>query len=100
MRFGYTLAVAALLAASPAMAQVVIGTGDPNAASAHQYQADQDRSAGRANMDAARQEEAMGNYGAAARDREAAHEDWHAAHHQQRDADRDGNGGVTFEFGR
>jgi hypothetical protein len=99
MRIGYTVAVAALLAGTPAMAQVMIGGGDPGAAQQHQYQADQDRAAGRQTMEAAHQEAAMGNYGAAERDREAAHQDWHAAHHQEHDADRDSSGGVSIQLG-
>ena len=100
MRIGYAMAVTAILAASPAMAQITIGGGDPYASSQHQYQADQDRAAGRQNMEAAHQEAAMGNYGAAERDREAAHEDWRASHHQEHDADRDNNGGVTVRLGQ
>jgi hypothetical protein len=98
MRMGYAVAVAALLAGTPAMAQVVISGGDPNAAQ-HQAQSDQDRAAGRQNMEAAHQEAAAGNYGAAAQDQAAAHQDWHAAHHEQHDADRDGSGGVTVQIG-
>jgi hypothetical protein len=100
MHIGYAMAAAALLAATPAMAQITIGGGDPNAAQAHQYQSDQDRAAGRQNMEAAHQEAAMGNYGAAERDQQAAHEDWHAAHHQEHDADRDSRSGATVQIGR
>ena len=46
MRIGYAVAVAALLAGTPVMAQVIISGGDPIAAQQHQYQADQDRAAG------------------------------------------------------
>ena len=99
MRISYAVAVTALLASAPAMAQVIIGGGDPNAAAQHQYQADQDRAAGRQNMQASRDEAAMGNYGAAERDRQAAHQDWHAANHQEHDADRDSSGGVTVQLG-
>jgi hypothetical protein len=97
MRIGYAVAVAAFLAGTPVMAQqVVIGAPDNGAARSHQYQADQDRSAGHQNMEAAHQEAAQGNYGAAARDQQAAHEDWHAAHHQEHDATRDASGGVVI----
>jgi len=99
MRVSYALAVAAFLAATPAMAQVSITTGNGDSAQ-HQYDANQDRAAGHANMEASHQEAAMGNYGAAARDREAAHEDWHAAHHQEHAADRDANSGVTLRVGQ
>jgi len=99
MRIGYALAVAAFLAASPAMAQLSITSGNDDAAH-HQYNADRDRAAGRANMEASHQEAAMGNYGNAARDREAAHEDWHAAHRQDHAANRDANSGVTVRLGQ
>ena len=100
MRIGYAMAVAAFLAAAPAMAQVSITTGNDDSAR-HEYNAQQDRAAGHANMQAAHQEAAMGNYGNAERDREAAHEDWHAAHHQDHAADRDANnGGVTVRLGQ
>lgn len=100
MRIGYVAAVAAMLAAPPALAQVIIGGGDPNAASAHQYNADRDRDAGRANMEASRDAAAHGDYYAAQRYRDAARQDWHAAHHEQYDADRDNSGGVVMQFGR
>ena len=99
MRIGYAAAVAALLAGSPAMAQVVIGTPDNGAAQQHQNQADQDRALGRENMDAARQQAAMGNYGAAQQDQQQAHQDWHAAHRQEHAADRDSSGGVVVQLG-
>lgn len=100
MRIGYIVAVAAMLAGTPAMAQVVIGGGDPNAAAAHQYNADRAREAGRANMEASREAAAHGDYDAAERYRDAAHQDWHAAHHEQHRADRDRSGGVEMQFGR
>jgi len=98
MRFGYAITVAAFLAATPAMAQLTVTNGNDEAAH-HQYNADRDRAAGRADMEASHQEAAMGNYGSAQRDREAAHEDWHAAHHEEHHADRDANGGVTVRLG-
>jgi len=99
MRISCAVAVAALLAGTPAMAQVVISGGDNGAAAQHQAQADQDRAAGRQNMQAAHQEAAQGNYAAAAQDQAAAHQDWHAAHHQEHDADRDSGSGVTVQIG-
>jgi hypothetical protein len=96
MRIGYAVAVATLLAGTPAMAQqVIIGGSDPGAARQHDYQSDQDRAAGRQETNDARQQAAEGNYGNAARDQQAAHQDWHAAHQQQHDADRDASGGVV-----
>ena len=100
MRIGYAVTVAAMLAGTPAMAQVIIGGGDPNAAAAHEYNADRARDAGRANMEASREAAARGDYYMAERYRDAAHEDWRAAHHEQRDADRDRSGGMVFQFGR
>jgi len=100
MRICYALTVAAMLAASPAMAQVIIGGGDPNAGAAHQYNADRDRDAGRANMEASRDAAAHGDYYDAERYRDAARQDWHAAHHEQYDANRDNSGGVVMQFGR
>jgi hypothetical protein len=101
MRIGYAVAVAALLASTSAMAQVTITTGgsDPYAAQQHQYQSDRDRTAGRQEMNDARQQAAVGNYGAAAHDQQAAHQDWHAAQHQEHDAQRDESGGVTVQLG-
>lgn len=99
MRIGYAVAVAALLASTSAMAQITIGGGDPNDAQRHEWRANQDRGEGRQEMNDARQQAAMGNYGAAAQDQQAARQDWHAAHDQQRDAQRDDNGGVSVQFG-
>lgn len=98
MRIGYVIAAAAFLAASPAMADVVISSGPGDAGAAHQYQANQDRAAGHANMEAAHEQAAEGNYGNAARDRAAAHEDWHAARHQQFQANRDNDSGTTVQI--
>lgn len=98
MRTGYAAVMASLLASAPAMAQMVIG-GD-NDSARHEYQADQDRAAGRQEMGQARANAARGDYAAAARDQQAAHQDWHAAHHERHDADRDSNGGVTVQLGR
>ncbi len=99
MRIGYAAALAAFLAATPAMAQLTI-TNSNDEFARHEYNANQDHAAGRQNMEAAHQEAAMGNYGAAARDQQAAHEDWHAAHHQRYDANRDANSGVTLHIGQ
>ncbi|WP_158924035.1 hypothetical protein [Acidisphaera sp. S103] len=97
MRMGYIVAMAGLLAAGPAMAQVVITTPNNGAAAAHEYQSDQARSAGHQNMDAARANAAVGNYSAAEQDKAAAHQDFHAAHHEEHKADRDSSGGVTLQ---
>ena len=92
MRITYALAVAGLFAGAPAMAQVVIATPGNGSATAHDYQADQDRAAGHQNMDAARANAAVGNYGAAAQDQAAARADMHAAHHEEHAAERDSSG--------
>jgi hypothetical protein len=99
MRFGYAVALAAFFAAAPAVAQLTVTNGNDESAR-HEYNANQDRAAGRQNMEAAHQEAAMGNYRSAARDQQAAHEDWHAAHHQQYDSNHDANSGVTLHIGQ
>lgn len=98
MRIGYAVAVAALLAGTPAMAQVIVGGGD-NDSTRHEYRADQDRAAGRQEMNDARHEAARGDYRDASRDQAEAHQDWKGARHQEHDADRDSNGGVRVEVG-
>jgi hypothetical protein len=77
VRISYVFALDATLAASPALAQVIVTTPG-NDAAAHQYQAKQDRAAGWQDMRAARENGAMGNYAAAAQDQAAARESWHA----------------------
>jgi hypothetical protein len=91
MRTAYALGLAAFLAATPAMAQVVIGGGD---ASRHEAQAQQDRGAAQQDSAAARQRAAVGDYRGAARDQQEAQQERHAANHQERKADRDDNGTV------
>ncbi len=94
MRIGHIVAGLALLAATPALAQVVVTT--PGADSGyHQYRADQSREAAHQDMRAARANAAAGNYAAAAQDQEAAHQNWHAAHHEERRAERDATGRVV-----
>jgi hypothetical protein len=83
MRIGYIVAMAGLLACSPAMAQVVITAPNNGAAAVHEDRADQARDAGHQNMDAARANAAVGNYSAAAQDQAAAHQDMHAAHQEE-----------------
>lgn len=94
MRTAYIVAFAASLFATPAMAQVIIQT--PNGdASRHQMQADQDRSAARAEHQQAQIDAANGNYGAAAEAQRDAHQDWHAARRQDERAN-DGSGAVVI----
>ena len=97
MRISYIVAMAGLLASAPAMAQVVITTPNDGAAAAHDNQADQNRSAGHQDMNAARGNAAVGNYSAAAQDQAAAHENFRAAHHEEHKADRDSTGSVILK---
>jgi hypothetical protein len=94
MRTVSALAVAAILAASPATAQVIIQT--PNGDSArHEYRAEQDRSDARMERQEAQRRAAVGDYqGAAEADRDA-HRDWRDAHRQQYRAQQD-SGGVII----
>jgi hypothetical protein len=94
MRTAYIVAFAASLFAVPAMGQVVIETPNPNAAQ-HQMQADQDRSAARAEHQQAQMDAAMGNYGAAAQAQSDARQDWHAARRQDERAN-DSSGAVVI----
>ena len=96
MRTADAFGLAAFLAVSPAMAQVIIGGGNNDAA--HEAQAQQDRADARQDMNQARRDAAVGNYGAAAQEQRDAHHDWRQAQHQQHDADRDGNHGVTVQI--
>src|SRR5262249_43151448 len=82
MRTVYAFGLAAFLAGSPAMAQVIIGGGD-NDAARHEAQAQQDRADAHQDMNQARRDAAMGNYGAAAQEQHDARSDWRQAHHQQ-----------------
>ncbi len=99
MRIGYAMAAAALLAATPAMAQITIGGGDRDAARRTSINADRDRTAGRQNMEAAHRRRRWATIAPRIATKQAAHEDWHAAHHQEHDADRDSRGGVTVQLG-
>jgi hypothetical protein len=99
MRIGYAVAVAALLAGTPAMADFSITAGGDNASARHAYRADQDRAAGRQEMNEARGEAARGDYRDAARDQAEARQDWRAARQQDHAADRDDNDGVRLRIG-
>jgi hypothetical protein len=96
MRISYAAAVAAMLAGTPAMAQVIVGDND---AARHEQHADQDRSAGRQEMNEARHEATRGDYRDAARDQAEAHQDLNAARHQNHEADHDRGSGVRVEVG-
>ena len=72
MRTFYSLGLAAFLMTSPAMAQVVIGGGD-NDAARHDQRAQQDRMNAHQDAMQAHRDAAMGNYGDAAREQREAH---------------------------
>jgi hypothetical protein len=96
MRTAYAFGLAAFLAASPAMAQLVINGGGTDAAR-HDQRAQQDRTDAHQDMRQAHRDAAMGNYGAAAQAQGDARSDWHQAQHQQHDANRDSSGGVSVQ---
>ncbi len=98
MRTAYAFGLAAFLAVSPAMAQVIIGGGGDNDAARHEAHAQQDRADAHQYINQARRDAAVGNYGAAAQAQSDARHDWRQAQHQQHDADRDSNGGVTVQI--
>ena len=97
MRIGIPVVLAAALAATPAMAQLVIRTDDADSAR-HQYEANQSRADAHQEMNEARDKAAVGDYRGAAHEQAEARRDWHHARREQRDANRD-NGGVRVEIG-
>jgi hypothetical protein len=97
MRKAYALGLAAFLAASPAMADVVIGGG--NDAARHDQRAMQDRSAAQQDSAEARERAAVGDYRGAAREQNEAQHELRDANHQDRKADRDDHSGVKLEIG-
>ena len=98
MRTIYSLTLAAFLAASPAMAQMVIGGGD-NDAARHDRRAQEQRMDAHQDAEHARREAEMGNYGAAAHEQREARHEWHHANRQEHDADRDANSGLNIQLG-
>ncbi len=92
MRTAYALGLAAFLAASPAMADVVIGGGDHDAVR-HEQRADQDRAAARHDQAEAQRHAAVGDYRGAAREQNEARHESRDAIHQERKADSDDHGG-------
>lgn len=97
MRTVYAIGMAAFLAASPAMADVVIGGGD-NDSARHEQRAMQDRAAARHDSNEARERAAAGDYRGAAREQNEARQEWRDANHQERHADHDDNG-VRIQLG-
>ena len=94
MRVGHVVGVLALLAGTPAMAQVVVTTPAAPASGYHQDRADESREAAHQDMRAAHANAAVGNYGAAAADQQAARENRHVAHHEEHQVMRDSSGNV------
>ncbi len=94
MRSTYAVAIAALLATGPAMAQVVIQTPDPDAAR-HEQRADQDRANARLEHQDAQRRAAMGDYRGAAEAQRDAHHDWRNAQRNEHRAD-EGSGAVII----
>ena len=82
MRSIYATAFAAMLAAGPAMGQVVIQTQNPDAAR-HEQRAAQDRADARWEHQEAQRRAAMGDYAGAAEAQRDARRDWHSAHRQE-----------------
>ena len=96
MRKLYSFGLVAFLAATPAMAQVVIG-GD-NDAARHEWSTDQDRMRAHRDHREARRDAEMGDYRGAARDQRDAHRDWREANRQDYRTDRD-NDRPSIVFG-
>ena len=96
MRRTCIVAITAMLAATPAMSQVIIQTPNPDSAR-HEQRAMQDRAdACWAHREAERRA-AMGDYQGAAEAQREARRDWHDARRQEHRAQEDSN---TFVFGR
>jgi hypothetical protein len=94
MRSTYAVAIAALLAAGPAMGQVIIQTPDPDAAR-HEQRADQDRANAQWEHQEAQRRAAIGDYRGAADARRDAHHDWRDAQHHEHRAE-DGSSAVLI----
>ena len=94
MRSTYAVAIAALLAAGPAMSQVIIQTPDPDAAR-HEQRADQDRANAHFEQQEAQRRAAMGDYHGAAEAQRDAHHDWRDAQRNDHRAD-EGAGAVVI----
>ena len=94
MRSTYAVAIAAMLAAAPAMGQVIIQTPDPDAAR-HEQRADQDRANAQWEHQEAQRRAAIGDYRGAADARRDAHHDWRDAQHHEHRAE-DGSSAVII----
>ena len=96
MRITTAIAVTGLLAASPAMSQVIIQTPNYDAGR-HEQQAGQDRADARWHREEAQRRAARGDYEGAAEAQRDARRDWHDARRQEHRA-QDETGG--FVIGR
>ena len=92
MRSLYLAGFAALLAAGPAMGQVIIQNGD---SARHEQRAAQERSEAHFENQQARRRAAVGDYAGAAQAQNEARHDWHAARHQDERA-RQESGGIVI----
>lgn len=94
MRTTYAIALAAFVAAGPAMGQVIIQSPSGDAAR-HEEHAMQDRNDARMERQEADRRAAMGDYQGAAREDREAHRDWRDARRQE-DRARDQSGAVVI----
>ena len=95
MKSSYAIALAALLAAAPAMGQVVIQTPGTDSG-LHEQRANQERSEARQERREAESRAAVGDYeGAAQADREA-RRDWRSARRQDERAQSESGGTVII----
>jgi hypothetical protein len=99
MRIFPAFAAAAFLAASPCMAQVVIRSGD-NDAARHEYRADRQEHVAQHEERRAERDAAMGDRRDAAREHAEAERHAAIAQHQERRAEQDNRGGVHLDIGR
>jgi hypothetical protein len=95
MRSFHVVVLTGLLAASPAMGQVIIQTPAPPDTARHEQRAMQDRADAHWEHQEAERRAAIGDYQGAADAQRDAHRDWRDAHRQQ-DRARDESGAVII----
>jgi hypothetical protein len=100
MRIFPAIAAAAVLAATPCMAQVIISGPDNGAAARHDYHAQQQENASQRDEYKAHVDAAQGNYGAAQHEQNKAIEHQDRAQHQANRAAEDSRGGVRVQVGQ
>lgn len=98
MRIFPVFAAAALLAASPCMAQVIITPGG-NDAARHAEHADQQEHVAQHDEHKAREDAAVGDYRGASHEQAKAQDHQAAAQQQEHRADQDSRGGVQLQIG-